>query len=349
MRRDHGSAADTARLTTVIGIASPFTGSAAHAASGAPDDDDLPMPTLLRPDDVPEIARRQRGVFTRAQAHAAGYTTRQVSYRIASGAWIPLPARGLVSATSRQMPTAPIIATWVHRPGSIVMGPAAAAWHGAPVPQLERVDIWTDQLGDGIRDRIKPHRVPLAPWEVEHVGTFGGAPALTTHRERAWRDALAWLPFDSALDLSAWLAARDEFDRDGIERALLELPGLVGNRQLRRLLEATVNGAFSVAERKGHDALRAAGITGWHANVQVRDRIGVVGRADIFFDDVQLDVEIDGRAAHEHRSDEDRERDNRMHASGRTVLRFPARVVLYEPDRFVSTVGTTLATLRARR
>lgn len=307
------------------------------------------MPTLLRPDDVPEIARLQRGVFTRAQAHAAGYTTRQVSYRIASGAWIPLPARGLVSASSRNIPIAPIIATWVHRPGSIVMGPAAAAWHGAPVPELERVDIWTDKLGDGIRDRIKPHRVPLASWEIERVGTFGGVPALVVHRDRAWRDALAWLPFEDSLDLSAWLAAHDQFDRDGIERALLDRPGLVGNRQLRRLLDATVNGAFSVAERKGHDSLRGAGITGWQANIQVRDKLGIVGRADIFFDDVQLDVEIDGCAAHERRADEDRERDNRMQASGRTVLRFPARVVLYEPDRFVSTVRTTLATLRARR
>jgi len=307
------------------------------------------MPQRVRADDVPEIARQQRGVFTRAQAHDAGFSTRQISYRISSGAWIPLPARGLVSASNRHMRTAPVVATWIHRRGAIIMGPAAAAWHGAPVPTLERVDVWTDRLGDGIRDRIKPHRVPLERWEIEHVGSFRGLDARVTSRERSWRDALAWLPFNDALDLSAWLAARDELDRDDLERALAEQPGLVGNRQLRKLLVATADGAFSVAERAGHDALHGAGITGWRADVQVRDRAGIICRADIWFDDVQLDVEIDGRVAHEHKRDADRERDNRMQASGRTVLRFPARTVLHEPQQFVATVRTTLATLRERR
>lgn len=296
------------------------------------------------PDDVPAIARYQRGVFTRAQAQADNFTRRQVDQRIASGSWRKTHGKGLVRASTVPEPRSAAVAAWLTRPGVVVMGPAAAAWHGAPVPVASVVDILTAKTGDDIFGRIRPHRLRVEPHEVEKVTTINGLDALTTHRDRAFVEALAWLPYRDALALAAWLASRELYSHSNINAYLAEHPGTVGNGQLRRLLVATAGGAFSPAERRAHELLHAAGITGWEADVPFRDARGIIGRADIYFHAQRLVVEIDGRDAHAQRAMADNLRDNRTLASGRRVVRIPAAILWSDPAGFVRTIIAILTT-----
>ena len=101
------------------------------------------MPSLIDRTWIPPVARRQLGVFTSAQARDAGMSRRQVDYRIATGSWKRIVGRGLVLSDEDVTPRCLGVAAWLTRPGSILLGPAAAAFHGAPIPALSTVDVRT--------------------------------------------------------------------------------------------------------------------------------------------------------------------------------------------------------------
>jgi len=88
--------------------------------------------------------------------------------------------------------------------------------------------------------------------------------------------------------------------------------------------------------------LRNGRITGWAANVEIRDADGFIGIGDIVFDILKLVVEVDGWAFHTtpERFQRDRGRQNRLVAAGWTVLRFTWRDLVERP-------GYVLATIRA--
>lgn len=70
--------------------------------------------------------------------------------------------------------------------------------------------------------------------------------------------------------------------------------------------------------------LRSGGITGWEANVPIRDHEGLIGVGDIVFRRAKVVIEVDGWAFHVSPAafQRDRARQNRLVAAGWTVLRF---------------------------
>jgi len=302
------------------------------------------MPSLIDRTWTPPVARRQLGVFTSAQARATGMSRRQIDYRIANGVWKRIVGRGLVLSEEDVTPRSLGVAAWLTRPGSILLGPAAAAFHGAPIPTLSTVDVWTDRPGDDLGGGIRPRRVRLDRSEVATVPSLGLPSAFVAARERAFVDALAWLPLDDARDLLAWLASRDFLSRDELRSRLTAQPRARGNAQVRRLLDLTARGAHSHAEGCAHDLLDAAKITGWEADAPVRDVHGrLVGRADVLFTAQRVIIEIDDRRAHADRFQQDRTRDNRLAAAGYLVLRFTYADIVQRPDETVRTIRAVLS------
>lgn len=302
------------------------------------------MPSLIDRTWTPPVARRQLGVFTSAQARATGMSRRQIDYRIAIGVWKRIVGRGLVLSEEDVTPRSLGVAAWLTRPGSILLGPAAAAFHGAPIPTLSTVDVWTDRPGDDLGGGIRPRHVRLDRSEVAAVPSLGLPSAFVAARERAFVDALAWLPLDDARDLLAWLASRDFLSRDELRSRLTAQPRARGNAQVRRLLDLTARGAHSHAEGCAHDLLDAAKITGWEADAPVRDVHGrLAGRADVLFAAQRVIIEIDGRRAHADRFQQDRTRDNRLAAAGYLVLRFTYDDIVQRPDETVRTIRAVLS------
>lgn len=122
-----------------------------------------------------------------------------------------------------------------------------------------------------------------------------------------------------------------------------------GNADTARLLLESRSEPWSIAERRAHALLRAAGITGWVANALIIARRTPYA-ADIAFLRERLIIEIDGRQFHSDRRsfEHDRIRQNDFVLDDWTVLRFTATRLDDAPEVFIADVRAGLA-LAARR
>lgn len=129
---------------------------------------------------------------------------------------------------------------------------------------------------------------------------------------------------------------------DGMRRALDLVPHRRGNGDRRRALFDSRAEPWSAAERLAHRQLRAAGITRWHANVPFVCN-GHQYFLDIDMDDCPVVVEVDGQV-HRRRDifESDRRRGNELLLAGKRVLHFTWRMLVEEPDWFISTTRRAL-------
>lgn len=130
-----------------------------------------------------------------------------------------------------------------------------------------------------------------------------------------------------------------------LNNALDALAHRPGNRQRSRLLWESRDSPWSALERRGHSALRKAGIKGWRANHRVR----VLGRTffiDVAFPGLKLAVEFDGWAYHGSQAamESDAERHNHLQLAGWTVLRFTWHSLDTMPDLVTRTLRKLPAT-----
>lgn len=145
-------------------------------------------------------------------------------------------------------------------------------------------------------------------------------------------DAAATL-LDRALQ-SKWISLPELSRRIGLRS------GQPGVQRLLTLLRGVVGGERSAAERRLTDLLRRAGLTGWLANLQVHDDAGLIGFADIAFEEARVIIEVDGYAFHvtPETFQRDRGRQNRLVGAGWTVLRFTWRDLTDRPDHVVAVI-----------
>jgi very-short-patch-repair endonuclease len=146
---------------------------------------------------------------------------------------------------------------------------------------------------------------------------------------------------DTALRTGA--ASLPEFDR-----VLALTPARAGNELRRELVRDSRDEPWSPPERRLHRLLRAAGITGWRANVEVRGA-GWSYYPDVAFEADQLDVEVDGREHHigSVAFECDRQRQNRLVRAGWVVLRFTPTMIDTEPDEVIDMIQDTLRRIRS--
>lgn len=225
--------------------------------------------------------------------------------------------------------------TW---PDGVVLGAAAAAFHGAPIGEQPSVEMWRRERGARPARGLVPRRVPLRADEV----VVHGVVRVACFR-RALLDTLAWTSLDDARKVLAWAITRRRLSREDLQRRLADEPGRHGNVQLRMLLDETADGALSVAERLLVELLRRARISGWELNVRIADAAGIIGVVDVLFRDARLVIEVDGWVAHRDRFHADRARDARLAALGYQVLRLTWQDLTRQPDRTTTTIRRTLA------
>ncbi len=123
-------------------------------------------------------------------------------------------------------------------------------------------------------------------------------------------------------------------------------PHRSGNNQLRQWLADSRDEPWSPLERQAHVALRAAGITGWKANLPIQ-LAGRLVYLDIGFRDERLGLEFDGYSYHNtlQSFDADRSRDVELQLHGWQILRFTAATL----DTMPKAVMNMLRQLRGPR
>jgi very-short-patch-repair endonuclease len=152
----------------------------------------------------------------------------------------------------------------------------------------------------------------------------------------------------------------------GIDRALLArsatleqmhialdlTPRRLGNGERRRLLHDSRDEPWSEAERLLHALLRAAGISGWRANVEVHVD-GTRMFLDVEFDGLMLAIEVDGYEVHGPHQWEQFQRDRRrwsmLTAAGWRILHFTWHQLRDEPDWVVARIVSSIDHARSER
>lgn len=293
---------------------------------------------------VPPIATRQYGLFTRAQALAAGATPGQVRHRRESGRWQVVAGRALTAEGDAGEPWRRAQAAALTWPDAVVCLATAALIHHLPVPDdgATHVIVPTNRHPGA---RLVPHRVPLGSDDVVRVGL-----ALITSRERTLVDCVGRLPRADAERLVTWAGTRELLDPAVLASALRDRPGAWGNGQRRQAAADLDVGAYNAAERRLHSILRKAGVSGWRGDQRLDLGSGVIARVDVLFPEARLVIEVDGLASHGRAEFQaDRTRQNALVAAGYTVLRFTWWDLVERPDHVARAVRMTLARLTCAR
>jgi very-short-patch-repair endonuclease len=300
-------------------------------------------------DALQRIAAAQAGLFTRQQAQRCGFSNYQIRRRVRTGEWRHVLGPVLARAGQAVTPLMRDHAATLARPDAVLCGPSAARRYGIEVPDTR---TWLlvapgNRLrlaGADVRVRVRRERLP----ERDLTIVDG---VLVTTRERAVFDCLRILPEADATGLLDRALQRRWIDLVSLASRVHGFAGRPGINNLVRLLRDATPGARSTAERQLHGHLRRARMTGWHANEPILDADGdLIGTGDVVFRDVRLVIEVDGRAWHssDDRFQYDRDRQNRLVATGWTVLRFTWADLTGRPAYVVDTIRAVRAELATR-
>jgi hypothetical protein len=291
--------------------------------------------------DIPRVAALQAGVFLAEQAIREGWSPHKVRWRVRKGQWVYVAGRALAAPAAEWTPLQQATSAYLTWREAVTSHRTAAAIHGLPV--AARADGLTEVTTTRRRSsarRLHVHALRLAAGEVQRLSTD----AAVTTAARTVVDCLAVLPFHEALDLWAWVSTRKVLDAAGLASAIEDRRCWDGTAQLRRLADVVRDGAVSGGEYRAHELLREAGIDGWRAGVPVYDGMGLIGVADILFEEARVVMEIDGFRAHGSRRVfvSDRRRQNRMSNAGYHVLRFTWDDLVQRPYAVIREVRIAL-------
>jgi very-short-patch-repair endonuclease len=280
------------------------------------------------------ITRHQLGLFTHAQAIECHFSRGQIDRRVHAGLWKRV--LGNVLAEAGLIVTAGIQDRAAHLavPGSVLAGCSAARLWNIATPGSGPTLV----VARRVRTRLPGVQVSRDSLGRGDVSVIDGA--LVTSRQRTIVDCLRRLPDRAALDLLDRALQRQWIHLDELTAYAHALVGRRRAPRLVRLLAAVSSGSRSAAERRLAVLLRDAGLRGWTANLKIYDDHGLVGVADVAFEEAKVVIEVDGWAFHvtPDQFQRDRERQNRLVAAGWTVLRFTWRDLTERPAYVVRTI-----------
>lgn len=282
------------------------------------------------------LAAEQDGVFSRAQAHKAGFSYYRISRRVERGEWVELyRGRALRSAHTilgaRGLDRAALLATGAR---SMLGGPSAARWWAIDVPWPEPFIL----VPESSRREPAGITVGRAPTDDKDIVAREGC--LLTSRPYTIVDCLRVVPFRVGVSLLDRALQQRWLTFDDLIRRTQQLVSRPGVATLVRHIRVARPGTRSEAERTMARLLGKAGLTGWQANLPL-DGIGVL---DFAFVAQRVAIEIGGRAWHSagDRFQSDRSRQNRLILLGWTVLRFTWEDLVERPDEVIREVRLAL-------
>ena len=286
-----------------------------------------------------ELMARHGGVFSRAQALAAGLSATTITRRLADRTWravFPGVYRHTAVTVSEDVMVQAAL-LWAG-PAAVLSGSWAAWWHGLRPEPFGPVTV-TVPRSAAVRTRpgIAVHRRPLDPADVTRIR---GVRALT--RARSARENAHLPDGQDVVDR----AVQRHVSVPELTAAMERFAGSHGCRPARHSVEMIADGTVSPPERELARALRRAGLNQVKAGVHVR----VAGRRcwlDFAVEALLLAVEVDGVSAHSdpavfHR---DRERQNLLVRAGWTVLRYTPLQLKRDMPAVIAEIRSTLASL----
>ena len=278
------------------------------------------------------LARRQHGVFTRAQAMRAGLSPRMIERRLTSGVWLPL-ARGIY-AHSAHPPTwrRQAKAAELSIAGGVISHRAAAALHAFVGFRPARIEVTTTAKVSGRSSLAVVHRRRTAPAiTVDRIATTTIARTIVDVAGQVSAPQLASTFDDLVVSRRVRIDdVRAEYERLASERCR-------GVAAVRRLLERRVDGEVPPANelervlRRVLDDPRLppsehqAALPWWPTAPQ---------RVDAVIPALRRIVEADGRRWHTREADfeRDRARDHLAQRHGYEVTRFTYRQLVEAPE-----------------
>lgn len=280
------------------------------------------------------------------EAVAAGVNGPRLRRLLAAGLWVRVVGDVVAPSSALPLPAAALAwAAWLASRGGVPSHLTAAAVIGLPLPQTNLLHVLVDPGRRVLVAGLVGHRCGLPAGQLGRPGPWG---LPLPDAERVVLDSLRLLSVGDGRTLAFAAVQRRLVTVESLGARTALLAGSPGLRTVRARLAELGTGAHSVGEWRLHRVLLAAGIRGWVANqpVVVDGRVLLV--PDIWFLDVPLLIEFDGRAYHEgeRRWGADHERDLLCARLGFTVLRVTWDQVVNRPDEVVAAVRQTLALLR---
>lgn len=302
------------------------------------------MRHLAEMGDGPRIARtaaRQHGVFSGAQARAAGFDKNAVARRLASGEWIQLDYRVFAVASASPTWERQVWVALLSRPEAVVGGRAAAFLHGLrgfrecqPVIVVPGSANARSQIARVIRSEY------FHELEVQKVKGFPTTSIPET--VLALAGDLSKFTLENLVD-DLILSGRIEpvgllppierevgrrrrgivFYRDLVEERLPDAPQ-ADSSYLERILESTLAKMPLPAWTREHP-------------FTIGDR---PGRVDVFIPAWDVVIEADGRNFHARRGafETDRRRDNELATRGIQVVRLTYEMLTRDPNGCIQTI-----------
>lgn len=291
---------------------------------------------------IRRVAQRQRGVISRRQALACGFSDDTIQRRIANGVWSPLGhgTYQVFGPTSRWA----LLAAAVAALPAVISHESAADLHHLRSKKSPPTVTIPHRLSNRFGAVVVHESTDLF---LEHITTVDGLPTTTVARtifDLARNTSLLEL---RRITDEALVQKRLEHDDLGVVLARIGRrgkPGTVAMRKLVTELSSRLVAPESELERRAIALLKQAGLRPPTLQLGLPWRTAASGRVDLAYPIARLIIELDGRQWHSTAESfqRDRQRDNLAQLDGWMVLRFTWDDVNRRPTETVGQVRMAL-------
>ncbi len=289
------------------------------------------------------VTDRQHGVITRRQAHALGFSKKEIHSRLASGAWTRIKP-GIYLTSGQLAPTVLLAAATIALP-AVASHESAALLHRLPHATWAPATVTIPHRSSNRFPAVTVHEsTDLAEShiaDVDHIPTTTIARTLfdlaATQHPAMHRRIVEQSIVDQRVTFEELVGITAEVGRRG-------RPGTARMRELLDIIGTGCGIPESELERQYLHITRGAGLPDPIVQARLPWRTVVDGRVDFLYPWARLICEADGRRWHTLSETfvRDRRRDNLAQLAEYVVLRFTWEDLTKRPDSVIGQVSSIL-------